>query len=69
MATKDKLKYELNVVTGELDLVKVFNENRILTHQCNAAGHDLMIYNPSSGAHIQMDPLVVTDNNGNVVVI
>ena len=69
MATKDKLKFELNPITGELDLVKEFNPNRIITHSLNAAGGPLMTYNAASGQHIELEPLIVVDNDGNVVVI
>lgn len=69
MATKDKLKYELNVITGELDLVKEFNANRIVTHTRNSAGGMLKTYNVASNSFIDQDPLIVVDNNGNVVVI
>lgn len=68
MSAKDKLKFELNPITGELDLVREFNADRILTHIKNAAGGTLLTYNAASGQFIEMDPLVVVDNNGNVVV-
>ena len=66
---KDKVKFEFNPITGELDLVSVFNTDRIITHQRNAAGHPLMTFDPVSGTHIEMDPLVVVDNNGNVIAV
>jgi hypothetical protein len=65
---KDKLKVEFNPITGKFDLVRVFNPNRIITHENNAAGYPLMTYDGRSGQHIAMDPLIVTDEDGNVVV-
>ena len=66
---KDRLKYEFNPLTGELDLISEFNTDRILTHEKNSAGYLLMTYNPASGTHIPMEPLIIVDNNGNVVVV
>jgi hypothetical protein len=66
---KDKLKYEFNVFTEELDLVSEFNTDRIITHEKNNAGHMLMTYDPATGLHVPMEPMIVVDNNGNVVVV
>lgn len=66
---KDKVKFEFNPITGELDLVTEFNADRIITHTHNAAGHIMMTYDSASGTFIEMDPLIVVDNNGNVVVV
>jgi hypothetical protein len=57
---KDKIKYEFNVFTEELDIVKDFNENRIITSEYKADG---------TRRNILEDGFkVVCDNNGNVVV-
>jgi hypothetical protein len=66
---KDKTKIVLNPITGELDIVLKFNENRIVTHKRNAAGALNMIFDPASGTHIEMGDQVVVDDNGNVVVV
>ena len=66
---KDKVDFIINPFTGELDGVLKFNPDRIITHSNNQAGNPLMIYDPVSGNYMEMQPLIVTDNNGNVVVI
>lgn len=66
---KDKIGIEFNYIHGKLDLVKKFNPDRIVTNECNAAGSSLTMYDPASGQHIMADPLVVTDEDGNVVVV
>ncbi len=66
---KDKTAIDFNPITGKLDLVRKFNPDRIVTNERNAAGTLLMTYDPASGTHIPGDPLVVTDNEGHVVVV
>jgi len=66
---KDREDIVLNALTGKLDVVVKFNPDRILTHQYNAAGNKNMIYDPASNTHIEMDPQIVFDNLGNVVVV
>ena len=65
---KDKDELVLNPITGKLDTVRKFNENRIVTHERNLAGNTLMIYDQVSNTYIEMGFLTVTDNDGNVVV-
>lgn len=65
----DKTKVEFNPITGKFDLTTKFNENRILTNEYNAAGHKLVVFDPASGTYMDMDPVVVTDNEGNVLVV
>jgi hypothetical protein len=69
MKVKDKLKFEFNPLTQELDLVSEFNSNRIVTHNRNAAGQLLMTFNVASGGFIAASPEVVIDSSGHVVVI
>ncbi len=66
---KDKVKYVLNPFTGQFDAVTEVNFDRIITHQYNAAGHALMLFDPIANAYIEMDALIVTDDEGNVVTI
>jgi hypothetical protein len=40
----------------------------ILTHTRNAAGYGLKTYNVGSGQQIDLGPLVVVDNKGDVVL-
>lgn len=66
---KDKETILFNPITGKLDMALKFNPDRIVCNERNSAGTLLMTYEPSSGLFIPMDPVVVTDNNGNVVVV
>lgn len=66
---KDKLKFELNPITGELDLVKEFNSNRIVTHYLNSTGQPSLALDQASNQYLDLGPLVVVDNDGNVVVV
>lgn len=66
---KDKLKLELNPVTGELDLISKFNEDRIISHTLNPSGHPLVQYDPILNKWYSSGPEVVFDENGNVVVV
>lgn len=66
---KDKETILFNPITGKFDMALKFNPDRIVTHEMNAAGSMLMTYDPRSGTFIPQDPLIVTDNNGNVVVV
>jgi hypothetical protein len=66
---KDKETILFNPITGKLDMALKFNPDRIVTNERNSAGTMLMTYEMSSGLFIMMDPVVVTDNNGNVVVV
>jgi len=66
---KDKETILFNPITGKLDMALKFNADRIVTNERNSAGTLLMTYEARSGLFIPQDPLVVTDNNGNVVVV
>jgi hypothetical protein len=65
---KDKLKYEFNVFTKQLDLVQEFNANRILTSEYLPNGNMRKVYDPETGFYMDAGPEIVFDNNGNVVV-
>jgi hypothetical protein len=64
---KDKEKYVLNPITGELDLVLVFNEDRIITADYNAAGSPFVTYDIYSNSFIMDYDQVVVDEEGNIV--
>jgi hypothetical protein len=64
---KDKQELVLNPITGKLDMVQIFNENRIVTHSNFSTGNQLQIYDPKSGAFVDMGFLIVTDEEGNVI--
>lgn len=66
---KDRLKFELNPLSGELDLISQFNEDRIVSHTHNPAGHALYQYDPILGTWYASGPEVVFDEKGNVVVV
>lgn len=64
---KDKDELVLNPITGKLDTIRTFNENRILTHSNSSTGNPLMTYDPILGVYVEADDAIVTDNNGNIV--
>lgn len=64
---KDQLTAVINPFTGQLDMVRNFEPNRVITHSCNPAGNPLTVYDPVSGAYFPSDDSVVTDNQGNVI--
>lgn len=66
---KDKKSLELNPTTGELDLVKSFNTDRILMAENNAAGNKRMIYDPMAPGFIEDGPVEITDSNGNIITV
>lgn len=66
---KDKETILFNPITGKLDMALKFNPDRVITNERNAAGTMLTTYDPASGMHIPSDPTIVTDSNGNVVVV
>ena len=49
-------------------MVRKFNPDRIITHQLNPSGNPMVMYDPLTGFYFPMGFVVVTDNNGNVVV-
>jgi hypothetical protein len=57
---KDKTKYEFNVFTENLDLVKEINENRIIMSEYKTDGKRRDV--------LEEGFIVVCDNNVNVVV-
>ncbi len=68
------MPYKFNPFTGNLDLVSsgstptsTFDANVILTHSNFSTGNPLQIYDPKSGAFVDMGDLIVTDEEGNVV--
>jgi hypothetical protein len=71
MTTKDKTKIDFNVFNPSqpFDLVKVFNENRIVTHEYTSAGGKRLQFDNFSNTWIEDDPQIVVDNLGHVVVI
>lgn len=66
---KDKETILFNPITGKLDMALKFNPDRIVTNERTATGSLLMTYDMASNSFIPADPAIVTDNNGNVVVV
>ena len=64
---RDKDEAVINPFTGQLDMVRNFEPNRVITHSCNPAGNPLTVYDPVSGAYFAADDSVVTDNQGNLI--
>ena len=66
---KDKLKFELNPITGELDLISEFNADKIITSSLLPNGNPRTAYDPVTGLYFQEEDSLVMDENGNVVTI
>ncbi len=66
---KDKIKFEFNPITGELDMVSEFNVNRIVTHELTPLANKIQWFDPVTSSYYNADSQIVTDGNGNVVVI
>ena len=61
--------YKLNVFTGTLDLVGDVPETvNIVTNFCNPFGAPIKFYDPELSVYYVADDMVVTDNDGNVVI-
>lgn len=65
---KDKEVFLLNPITGEFDLALSFNASRIVTASENILGRPTMSVDEVTGDLIPLDPLVVTDESGNVIL-
>jgi hypothetical protein len=66
---KDKIKIEFNPLTGQFDLVSEFNANRIVTHSLSPFANPIQNFDPVVGVYYDAGDQIVTDSNGNVVVI
>lgn len=66
---KDKDILVLNPTTGNLDLVRKFNPNRIISHLYSPFGNPLMFFDPTINVYYEAGPQLVFDNEGNVVTI
>lgn len=69
MSLKDKIKVEFNPITGTFDLVSEFNADRILTHQLTPFGNPIQGFDPIQDEYYDAGAQIVTDEDGNVVVI
>lgn len=59
----------INYITGKPDLALEFNADRLITHEYNAAGNLMYLYDVKLCKHMRSDPLLVVDNKGNAVVM
>lgn len=66
MSAKDKDELVLNPITGQLDMIRKFNPDRIITHQFNDTGGPLTVTDQQNNI-LNLGPLPVVDNNGNLV--
>lgn len=64
---KDKVKYLFNPLTGQFDMVLAFNADRILTAEFNSAGNPNLVYDLITNSWLEDGPVVITDDDGNVV--
>lgn len=67
MTAKDKEELVLNPITGQLDLIRKFNPDRIITSEYNAAGGARVIWDVALSTWVEDGPVVIMDSNGNVV--
>jgi hypothetical protein len=65
---KDKEVFLFNQITGELNVALKFNGSRIVTTDNNLLDRENLIYDEISGEYLPMGNLVVTDNDGNVIL-
>lgn len=66
---KDKKKIQFNPISGQFDLISEFNADRIVTHRLNQWGNPIMLYDPIWNKYYEAHDIIVTDSNGNVVVV
>jgi len=62
---RDKDEAIINPFTGQLDFVRTFNPDRIISHTHSASGEEF--FDSSEGPLNLMGPFIVFDSNGNVV--
>jgi len=67
MSARDKDELILNPVTGELDMIRKFNPDRLITSSLNSAGNPHVEYDVQSGLYIEAGPQLIYDSEGNVV--
>lgn len=65
---KDKEVFLLNPVTGEINVSLKFNSDRIVTTDANALDRENLIFDAVSGQFIPLGNIVITDNDGNVIL-
>lgn len=65
----DKKKFKLNPITGQLDLVQEFNSSRIITHRLSEFANPIVFFDPVQNLYYEAYDQVVTDSNGNVLVM
>lgn len=66
---KDKIKIEFNPITGEFDLINEFNADRIITHELTPFANKIQWFDPLLNEFYDADDQIVTDDEGNIVVI
>ena len=65
----DRDELVINPILGTLDVVRIFDPNRILTHERNSSGTLYSTFDTANGVQVSDGPRVVVDNNGNVVFL
>lgn len=60
-------KFKINPFTGKLDNSGTDQISKIVTHERTIAGNLAQVFDKVLGIHLDAGPLVVVDNNGNVV--
>lgn len=65
----DRDELVLNPITGKLDMVRIFNPDRIVTCERNSAGHKFQTFDVQTQNYLEDGPRVVIDQYGNVVTM
>jgi hypothetical protein len=65
----DRDELVLNPITGKLDMVRIFNPDRIVTCERNSAGHKFQTFDVQTQKYLEDGPRVVIDQYGNVVTM
>ena len=64
---RDKIQAILNPFSKKLDMVRIFNPNRIITAELNADASPRVVWSTVSNSWIPDGPTIITDDDGNVV--
>lgn len=63
----DREELTLNPITGKLDVIRIYNVDRVLTSDYIHTGARRRSYDPSTNTYFRDNPVVIVDNEGNVV--
>ena len=61
------MAFRFNPLTGQLDMVNRKSTKNIVTHELAITGNLMYVHDLVNNVNIPLGPLVVCDNDGNVV--